>query len=233
MPAAGSGVRLGAERPKALLDLAGTPMFVHAARPFLQLAHCVEAVVAAPRGWEEDFQAAADREWGRNRIRVIAGGVERQDSVRLALIALTFDAEFILVHDAARPLVRTAVITRVLEALTEFEAAVPTLKIADTLKRTDEEYRVVETVDRAELVAAQTPQGIRRTVAEEAHRRAQAAKYDGTDDVSLVERFGLGTIKVVAGDPLNFKITTGEDLALAKKLIKLDAGRAGECRERR
>jgi 2-C-methyl-D-erythritol 4-phosphate cytidylyltransferase len=233
MPAAGSGARLEADCPKALLDLLGVPMFIHAARSFLRLADCADAIVAAPPSWEEHFQSAADREWGRNRVRIITGGAERQDSVRSALASLTSDAEFILVHDAARPLVSSTIISRVLDALAEFEAVVPTIKIADTVKRTDEKLRTVETINRENLVAVQTPQGIRRLIFEEAHRRAQAACFYGTDDVSLVEQFGLGTVKVVVGDPLNFKITTGEDFNLAMQLMKTDAGHAGKNRESR
>lgn len=232
MPAAGSGVRLSFDRPKALVEIAGAPMFIHAARPFLRHAQCVEAVVAAPAGWEPTFQTAADREWGKNRIRVVTGGARRQDSVACALDALNSDADIVLIQDAARPLVSEAVIARVLEALSESVAAAPVIPVVDTLKRMDRSG-ILETVDRTGLVAVQTPQGIRRAAAEEAQRRARAAGFEGTDDVSLIERFALGAVKAVDGDPLNFKITTGEDLALAQKLVELDAQRAGASAKNR
>ena len=227
MPAAGGGVRLGAELPKALVEIAGAPMFLHAARPFLRNAQCVEAVVAAPAGWEPRFQQAADREWGKERVRVVTGGAVRQESVACALAALISDAEFVLIHDAARPLVGEALIGRVLAALANAAAAVPALPVADTLKRTDEQKTVVETVERAGLVAVQTPQGILRAAAEEAQRRARAEGFKGTDDVSLIEHFALGAVKAVAGDPRNFKVTTTEDLTLARKLMELNGQCAG------
>ena len=226
MPAAGGGVRLGAELPKALVEIAGAPMFIHAARPFLRNAQCVEAVVAAPAGWEPRFQQAADREWGKERVRVVTGGAVRQESVACALAALISDAEFVLIHDAARPLVSEAVIARVLEALSESVAAAPVIPVMDTLKRTDGRG-IFETVERAGLVAVQTPQGILRAAAEEAQRRARAEGFEGTDDVSLIEHFALGAVKAVAGDPSNFKITTTEDLTLARKLMELNGQCAG------
>jgi 2-C-methyl-D-erythritol 4-phosphate cytidylyltransferase len=226
MPAAGDGVRLGAELPKALVEIAGAPMFIHAARPFLRNAQCVEAVVAAPAGWEPRFQQAADREWGKERVRVVTGGAVRQESVVCALAALISDAEFVLIHDAARPLVSEAVIARVLEALSESVAAAPVIPVMDTLKRTDGRG-IFETVERAGLVAVQTPQGILRAAAEEAQRRARAEGFEGTDDVSLIEHFALGAVKAVAGDPSNFKITTTEDLTLARKLMELNGQCAG------
>lgn len=233
MPAAGGGVRLGAELPKALVEIAGAPMFVHAVRPFLRNAQCVEAVVAAPAGWEFRFQEMADREWGKERVRVVTGGAARQESAAGALAALISGAEFVLIHDAARPLVSETIIARVLAALSESVAAVPVIPVADTLKRTDERHTVVETVERSGLVAVQTPQGILRAAAEEAQRRARAEGYEGTDDVSLIEHFALGAVKAVAGDPRNFKITTGEDLVLARKLMELHGQRAGASGENR
>ena len=201
-------------------------MFVHATRPFLRCVQCLEAVVAAPEGWESRFQEIADREWGRGRVQVVTGGATRQESVARALAALVSDAEFVLIHDAARPLVSDEIIARVLAALRESVATVPVLPVVDTLKRTDG-TAVFETVARAGMVAAQTPQGILRAAAGEAQRRAGTTGFEGTDDVSLIEHFALGTVRTVAGDPGNLKITTGEDLALAKKLMEPGAPRIG------
>jgi 2-C-methyl-D-erythritol 4-phosphate cytidylyltransferase/2-C-methyl-D-erythritol 2,4-cyclodiphosphate synthase len=228
MPAAGGGVRLGSDGPKALVEIAGAPMFVHAAQPFVRHAQCIEAVVAAPSGWESRFREIADHAWGKERVRVVTGGTTRQESVARSLAALVLDAEFVLVHDAARPLIGATLIARVLAALSEAVAAVPVLPVTDTLKRIAGSG-VAETVDRGVLVVAQTPQGMLRTAAEEAQRRAHATGFEGTDDVSLIEHFALGSVKAVAGDPGNFKITTGEDLALARKLMELEGNRAGDA----
>jgi len=232
MPAAGSGARLGADRPKALLDIAGAPMFVHAARPFLRHRQCVEAVVAAPAGWERAFQSAALAEWGESRVRVVTGGARRQQSVACALSALISDADMVLIHDAARPLVSKAVITRVLEALSESVAAAPVIPVVDTLKRPDGNG-ILETVQRAGLVAVQTPQGILRAAAEEAQRRARAEGFEGTDDVSLIEHFALGAVKAVVGDPRNLKITTAEDLEMARILLDHIMDKSGTLRKSR
>jgi 2-C-methyl-D-erythritol 4-phosphate cytidylyltransferase len=233
MPAAGGGVRLGTDRPKALVEIAGLPMFIQAARPFLRHPQCAEAVIAVPAGWESRFRSAAKSEWGEGRVKVVTGGAVRQESVARALEALTSDAEFVLMHDAARPLIEDGVIERVLVALIDTVAVVPALPVVDTLKRVDERRMVLETVDRRDLVAVQTPQGILREAAKEAYRRALATGFVGTDDVSLIEHFGLGAVAVVNGDPGNFKITTAEDLALGEKLMELQADRAAATRKDR
>jgi 2-C-methyl-D-erythritol 4-phosphate cytidylyltransferase len=227
MPAAGGGLRLGGERPKALVEIAGAPMFIHAARPFLQHAQCIEVVVAAPAGWEAAFQTAADAEWGEKRVRVVTGGARRQESVARALAALLSEAEFVLIHDAARPMVSEALIARVLTALGESVASVPVIPVADTLKRMDERSEVVETVDRAGLTSVQTPQGMLRAAAEQAHRRARSTGFEGTDDAALIEHFALGAIKAVPGDPRNFKITTADDLEMARILLDHITHRSG------
>jgi 2-C-methyl-D-erythritol 4-phosphate cytidylyltransferase len=231
MPAAGGGVRLGTDLPKALVEIGGRPLFIHAARPFLRHPQCVEAVIAVPAGWESRFQSAVKSEWGDGRVKVVTGGAVRQESVLRASEGLTSDAEFVLVHDAARPLIEEAVLERVLVALIDAVAVAPALPVADTLKRVDERRRVSETVDRGNLVTVQTPQGILREAAEEAYRRALTTGFVGTDDVSLIEHFGLGAVVVVDGDPGNFKITTPEDLVLAERLLEFKAGRAAAARE--
>lgn len=226
MPAAGSGVRLGAEKPKALIDIAGIPLFIHAARPFLRHPDCREAVIAVPPGWENAFLDFALREWPEGCLQVVPGGEERQQSVANALRQITSDAEFMLIHDAARPLVTDAAIQRVLDGFGEaIPAVIPVIPVADTVKRVDSDHFVLETVHRSGLVAVQTPQGIRRGVLSETLQQAEETGYLGTDDASLVEHFRMGRIRAVAGDIRNFKVTTVEDLSLARELYHLMNGK--------
>jgi 2-C-methyl-D-erythritol 4-phosphate cytidylyltransferase len=149
----------------------------------------------------------------------VAGGAERQDSVRAGLAALPPEVEWVAVHDAARPWVRPDDVSRVIRAARETGAAILAVPCADTVKRV-KEGRVIETPPRNELWAAQTPQVFRRDWLEEAHAKAAAEGARGTDDASLVEALGL-PVAVVPGDPSNRKVTTREDLAF------LEAAAAG------
>ncbi len=145
---------------------------------------------------------------GTDAMRVVVGGSTRSESVRAGLAAVASDAAFVLVHDAARPLVPVTVVGRLLEALDAgADAAVPGLALTDTVKRVDRAGLVLETPDRASLMAVQTPQAFRADIL----RRVHAADSEATDDAALVEAAG-GRVMVVAGDPLARKVTTDEDL---------------------
>lgn len=211
VPAAGLGVRLGPGVPKALRELAGEPVLVHAVRG-LRAAGCVDhVVVAAPVD-----QIAAVRELlAAYDVVVVAGAATRQGSVAAALAALPADADVVLVHDAARCLTPADVVARVVAAVRAgAQAVVPVLPVVDTVKRVEGDV-VVETVDRTALRAVQTPQGFARVVLERAHAAAQEAH---TDDAGLVERVG-GTVVVVAGSEEAFKVTGPQDLLLAEAVL--------------
>ena len=222
MPAAGSGIRLGADRPKALFELAGVPLFIHALRPFVGMDSCTEAVVAAPREFLDEFRKHIEAFFPPARVRIVAGGATRQDSVAKAAAAVSTEPSLVLVHDAARPLIRRELIERVLNGLTDDVVAVmPGIPITDTVKRIERAGgTVVETIPRDELMAAQTPQLIRRDAAGRAQRLARESQFLGTDDVSLIEHFQLGAIRWVAGDPNNIKVTTPEDFERARLLLE-------------
>jgi 2-C-methyl-D-erythritol 4-phosphate cytidylyltransferase len=215
IPAGGAGSRMGGVR-KPLLELCGEPLLARALRPFLERGdvHCI--VVALPRELHESPPAwlAADP-----RVRTVEGGAERSDSVRNALAAVPADAEIILVHDAARPLVTAAIIERCVAAAAEGRSAVAAVPVVDTIKEVDDGGRVVGTPDRRRLWAAQTPQAFPAGVLRNAHRRAAADGVGATDDAALVDRYG-GTVIVVAGAPENIKITTPADVALAETLLQ-------------
>lgn len=218
VPAAGRGERLGPGTPKALRPLAGEPLLVHAVRGLRRAPSVGPVVVAAPAA---DVPAVSALLAGHD-VTVVAGGVERQDSVRAALTALPPAVDLVLVHDAARCLTPPDVVERVVAALRAgAEAVVPVVPVADTLKQVDRD-RVLVTVDRAALRAVQTPQGFLRRVLEQAHAAAADVR---TDDAGLVEALGA-RVTTVPGDDAAFKITRPLDLLLAEALLAAGRGTA-------
>ena len=215
--AAGEGRRLGLERPKAFAPLGGRPLLAESLQR-LEGSDWIDAVVVATTpGWEEPAILLAEELVASKVVAAVAGGTTRAESVRAALAEVGAGALVVVVHDAARPLLEDAVIERVLAPLAEgFAAAVPALPVADTLKRVVRGV-VVETVDRSDLVAVQTPQAF----ALDALRAAFAGTTDGaTDCASLVERTGA-RVRVVDGDPRLLKVTTPGDLALVERLLSM------------
>jgi len=213
--AAGTGERLGIDRPKAFAVLAGRPLL---AESLDRLDRCpwVDAiVVAAPPGWEEPVILLAEELAVTKVVSCVTGGATRAESVRAALADVSGDALVVLVHDAARPLLDDAVVERLLQPLSEgYDGVVPVLPIPDTVKRV-EGRDVVETVARDDLFGAQTPQAFLAPTL----RRAYAGDLsEATDCSSLVERAG-GRVAVVEGNPRLLKVTTPEDLALVESWL--------------
>jgi 2-C-methyl-D-erythritol 4-phosphate cytidylyltransferase len=212
LAAAGQGQRMGADRPKAFLDLAGESLLVRAARAF-ERAPSVDGIVAVVP--EAELERAGRMLGGLSKlVGVVPGGPRRQDSVieGLGQAPAGFDG-VVLVHDVARALVDVEVIERVVEAARENGAALPVVSLADTVKRVRRD-RVVETVDRSELGAAQTPQGFRFALLARACEEVRRQGLTVTDEASAVERLGE-TVTTVPGSERYRKITTPEDLAWA------------------
>ena len=205
---AGMGHRLGAEIPKALIQIQGITLLE---RAFTSLSKVVdEIIITAPAGYEEQFKAIVGQS-----AEVITGGVLRSDSIRVALKALSPSVESVLIHDAARALASSALAARVLGDVQSGQSAViPVLKVIDTIKEIDRDGFVRATPDRSSLVAAQTPQGFNRQVLERAH----SASDDATDDAALVEAIGV-KVKTIEGEASAFKITTKEDIGQAILLL--------------
>ena len=208
--AAGTGERLGGDRPKAFVRLGELPLLAEPMRRLDESSWVDAIVVAAPPGWEEPTILLAEELAATKVVAAVTGGESRADSVRTALEEVPQDALVALVHDAARPVVTDAVIERVLAPLSEgWDGAVPALPLRDTIKRVEGE-RVVETVARDGLVAAQTPQAFLLPTL----RAAYAGDLAGVTDCSaLVEARG-GRVKVVEGDAKLLKVTTKADLEL-------------------
>ncbi|QHC72096.1 2-C-methyl-D-erythritol 4-phosphate cytidylyltransferase [Rathayibacter sp. VKM Ac-2801] len=215
--AAGSGTRLGRERPKAYVDCAGRTILERSLRTVLLLSEPVQIVVVAPAALLEETAAlvraagAAD-----GSVSVVAGGASRQESVARGLRALDPAVETVLVHDAARALTPVDQFERVIAAVRATGGGViPGLPVTDTIKRIRADGGILGTVDRSELAAVQTPQGFPRTLLDEAYA---SAEEEFTDDAALLASRG-GPSVVVAGDPLAFKITTPWDLARAEQVL--------------
>lgn len=212
--AAGRGERFGADRPKALLELAGTPLVVHAVRA-LRGGGCAGIVVAVPG--ELILSVAAllpDAD-----ITVVAGGATRQLSVQAALKAVPADAGWVLIHDAARPLVTPAVVVAVRTALADgARAVIPALPVTDTVKSVDAEGVITATLERNSLRRAQTPQGFEKDLLVRALERSDRRGEDVTDDAAAVAALGVPVL-TVPGDERGLKITTRADLVLAEALL--------------
>ena len=216
--AAGTGERLGLDRPKAFAELRGRPLLAESLERLDACPWVDAVVVAAPPGWEEPVILLAEELAASKVVSCVTGGATRADSARTALADVGEDALVVLVHDAARPLLDDAVVERVLGPLAEgFDGVVPALPISDTVKRVERGV-VAETVARDDLVRAQTPQAFLAP----ALRRAFAGDLGGaTDCASLLERSGA-RVAVVDGDPRLVKVTTPSDLRLVEALLASD-----------
>ncbi|MFF7990272.1 2-C-methyl-D-erythritol 4-phosphate cytidylyltransferase [Kitasatospora xanthocidica] len=231
VPAAGRGERLGPGAPKALRELGGVPLLVHAVRALARSRAVGLVVVAAPADGVAEVVALLDSHGLDDKdIRVVAGGATRQESVRLGLAAIPEDVGIVLVHDAARPLVPVEVVDAVAAAVRAgARAVVPAVPLADTVKRVEPNpggpEPVLDTPERSTLRAVQTPQGFDRATLVEVHAKALAEESAGTadappvtDDAGLVERYG-GQVVVVPGHEEAFKVTRPLDLVLAEAVL--------------
>jgi 2-C-methyl-D-erythritol 4-phosphate cytidylyltransferase len=217
--AAGRGVRLGSELPKAFVPLAGRPLLLHALDALSAAPEVDRVIPVVSSACVRRLEAALASDAPRPKLGdPVVGGAERQDSVRAGLEALPDDTRLVAVHDAARALVRPDAVGRVVRAAERWGAAILAAPVRDTIKRV-RDGRVVETPARAECWAAQTPQVFRVELLREALAKASAEGFLGTDDAQLVERLGV-TVHVVEGDPDNLKLTHPEDLGVAESWLR-------------
>ena len=217
--AGGESTRIGGSELKQFRWVAGKPTLLHSLQTFMARPDVAAVVVVLPRAFVADpppwiFQCDIDR------LMLSVGGRTRTDSVQNGLEDLPDEAQVVLIHDAARPLVDDATIDRVIVAARSGACAVAALPVVDTLKEVDAAGRIVRTVDRAGLWRAQTPQGFPRDVIVRAHRDARANHVSATDDAALCERLGI-PVSVVRGSERAMKITEESDFARAEALFLL------------
>ncbi len=223
IPAAGSGERLGADRPKALVEVAGAPLIAWSVRALAEVSDVIEILVAAPAGQEHAFEAVRDRIDCALWRPVLTGGAERADSVAALVAHATSD--LVLVHDAARPCVEAAWVESLVRELGSAEAGVPGVPVRDTLKRARDGV-VIETIDRDGAFAVQTPQLFRRDLLVRAHAlRARSPELArATDDAMLVEALGV-PVRLLTGSASNVKVTFPDDVDHAARFLTRAAHR--------
>ncbi|MGV8056541.1 MAG: 2-C-methyl-D-erythritol 4-phosphate cytidylyltransferase [Smithellaceae bacterium] len=224
IPAGGAGRRLKAGIAKQYLQLEKLPVLVHSLKVFEQTAVINEIIVVVPAS---DIKFVREELIKKNNLRkvinIIAGGAERQDSVRNGLAAIDDKCDIVVVHDGVRPFVTQEMIRRVIEVAKEFRAASIGVPAKDTIKETKDNDLVVKTLPRQNLWLTQTPQAFQFVVLKEAYEAVRRDNYYGTDDASLVEHIGV-RVKMIAGSYENIKITTPEDLIIAEALLKSKSG---------
>jgi len=217
--AAGASTRTEGSELKQFRWVAGKPMLLHSVQRFMERDDVAIVVCVLPKSHAGDpppwlFQCDVDR------LLVSVGGRERDESVLNGLEDLPPEVRIVLVHDAARPLVDSDTIERVVAKAREGLGAVPALPATDTIKEVDELGAVVRTPDRARLFHAQTPQGFPRAMIDEAYLRGKSDRVHATDDAALCERIGARVV-IVEGSATGLKVTTDEDFARLDGLVKL------------
>lgn len=212
IPAAGSGTRFGGELPKQFQQLGGKPVIQRVIERFLFHEDVVRVVVAVSEQLLESVSQAPG-----DRVRFVRGGDTRQQSVTLAFRSAEEEFDIVAVHDAVRPFFADATFRAVLDAAVETGAALPAIRVADTVHTVRGDLLEL-TLDRTTLVAAQTPQCFTQKLLREVLDRAEREGEQGTDEAGLATRYGF-PVKVVEGDSINFKITRPDDLALAETIL--------------
>ena len=216
--AGGAGLRFGGPIRKQYLEIGGVPVLLRALRPFLDHPRIASVVVVLPPG-----DVADPPRWLADLpVTIVAGGVERGDSVLHGLRAVAVDVDRVLIHDGARPFVSPDVIDRVLDADGGAIAAVP---VTDTIQQVDADGVITSTPDRSTLWQAQTPQGFPRAALLDAYHRARADGVAATDDAAVFARYA-GPVRVVMGSHRNLKVTRPEDLPVAEALAASEADSA-------
>ncbi|WP_026693298.1 2-C-methyl-D-erythritol 4-phosphate cytidylyltransferase [Peribacillus kribbensis] len=217
IPAAGKGSRMGAGRNKLFLELSNIPLIVYTLRVFEQDPSCQRIILPINPNDSNHFKSIIKQYGFRKEIKFVTGGSERQESVYNGVQHLSSEDGLVLVHDGARPFIDRPLIRRLAETAAAEGGAIAAVPVKDTIKKV-KDRSVVETVERSSLWAVQTPQAFRISLLKEAHARAKASHFLGTDEASLVEEMG-GSVSVIKGDYDNIKITTPEDLFFAEAIL--------------
>ena len=219
--AAGAGIRMGGDQPKQFMELGGRPLLAVTVERF-ELSPDIDGIVLVVPPDKVDYcRGEIVKKYDLIKVtKVVAGGERRQDSVRLGLEATEGHFPLVLIHDGVRPLVPPDLISRIVRAANQYRAVIPALAARETIKEADEAGLVVKTHDRRTLWLVQTPQAFRYEDILEAHRLALEQNWEEiTDDALLIERTGV-PVKIIEGSEENIKITTRQDLELARFLIR-------------
>lgn len=218
--AAGQGSRMKTRVNKQFILLKTHPVLAYSL-DFFEKQDMVDEIVVVTSEKEVDYcqREIVDKFRYRKVSAVLPGGRERQDSVWEGLKYLSPDTDFVAVHDGARPLLSSDVLQRLLNEAREWGAAIPGVASKDTLKMVDKDSFVRQTIDRSMVYSIQTPQVFLYSELREAYQLAYEENYYATDDAALFEKY-IGRVKVVAGDYNNIKITTPEDLMIARSLLE-------------
>jgi 2-C-methyl-D-erythritol 4-phosphate cytidylyltransferase len=219
IPAAGMGRRLGASRPKALAEIGGEALLVRTLERFEPLGLVDDSVVVFPEDYEDDFRAVLQESFPRSRIHLCRGGAERQESVARGLALVDPQADFVVIHDAARPFIELDTVRAAIAAADACGAATVATPTVDTILEDDGSGFLDRTPDRRQVWACQTPQVFRLDVIRAAHARAARDGAVFTDDATLVHAYG-GRVRIVPGSARNFKITTEDDVRRADYLLQ-------------
>ncbi|MBI3779778.1 MAG: 2-C-methyl-D-erythritol 4-phosphate cytidylyltransferase [candidate division NC10 bacterium] len=219
VPAAGKGSRFAGAVKKQFIELNGLPVLSYTLRALAASDALAAMIIVVPPGEESIGRDALSLARVDIEAEVVPGGQERQDSVYNGLLRAKPDTDMVLIHDGVRPFVSREVVLATLEAAKEWGAAVAAVPVTDTIKRVDADRLVVETPDRDQLWAVQTPQVFRYSLLMRAHLAVREHEIIATDDAALVERIGV-RVKVVTGSYENFKITSEEDVPLAELILR-------------
>lgn len=219
IPAAGEGLRLGSQGPKALVELEGVPLLVRTLRRFEGFGLLKNPIIVVSASHKAEFERVLDQHFDTKNFSVVEGGKERQDSVSNGLDALASTTEFVVIHDAARVFISEDVIREALEAVAAHGAATVAIPTTDTILQGDDSGFLQATPDRRLLWNCQTPQVFRTDVIKRAYAWAREKGIYATDDASLVRASG-SEVKLVAGDGRNVKITRPEDLEFGRYLLR-------------
>ncbi len=219
IPAAGSGVRMGAQVPKPFIRLGDECILQHTMSRFLQVSSVRQIIIATAAAHISKVEALFEK-FDDNEVDFIVteGGSERQYSIHNALQKVSAHSDLVAVHDAVRPFIRPALIERCCEVAAEIGGSVIGVPAKDTIKKVNSEDIIESTPDRSNLWQAQTPQVFQKALLKGAYESALKDEFVGTDDASLVERVG-GMVQMVEGDRENLKITYPIDLKIAELIL--------------
>lgn len=221
IPAAGTGKRMGMEKNKLLVPIDEIPVLVHTLKIFENDNWCKSITLVIHKQDRAEISDLIEQFQLRKIAAIVEGGSERQQSVYKGLQQLQSEC-IVLIHDGARPFVKQKYLHQLVEKANHYGGAVLAVPVKDTIKKVRNRF-VEETIDRSTLWSIQTPQAFQLHLIMNAHKKAEEDGYIGTDDASLLERFG-GKVVVVEGDYENFKITTPEDLIFANAIIQRQKG---------